>query len=70
LEAVSQHRSVDHVEDVVTDVDDEIVANADDVAIEGGVMGRAQRHAAPGTRRSEDTASRAAADVMRLLRPA
>lgn len=38
LQAVAQHQTVDFVEDVVPDLHDEVVADAEDVAIEGGVM--------------------------------
>jgi hypothetical protein len=45
LETVSQHRSVDLVENVLAHLDDVVGPQADDLVVEGGVMDLAQREA-------------------------
>jgi hypothetical protein len=42
LQAVKQHRTVDFAKDVLSNFDDEVGPDADDVVVEGGVMQFAQ----------------------------
>ena len=42
LEAMAQHRAVDLVEDVTSDLDNQIRADADDIPVERGVVELAQ----------------------------